>query len=309
MWLPPAIGRFHATSCVLRSIAQSSSVPLLRRGRDVQEDAVAPDDRRRSAVGRQRQLPRDVLRRAPRRRQAGFGAHAVRAIGPRQFGQLSASTCDARQRSDSTDHVPQSLPAAFGILSVQSRGTSCNADRATLTPQRARTSGRRRSRCAWRRRRPARPAGATGTIHDERVPGQAAAAGDDDRRDRRRAAAAMPMTRPTPTSASVLDGDEALQIAAGESRRAEQRQLAPPLEHVARDDRDEAQTSRARGPGRRAPGTSRGTCSRRDGTPRAARAVSCASNPNGSSASSSMPRDRVDAAPASPASTATRNTR
>ena len=75
--------------------------------------------------------------------------------------------------------------------------------------------------------------------------------------------------------------------------RAEQRQLAPPLEHVARDHGDQSPDSRARARARRAPGTSRGTCSRRGGTPRAGARCPAASKPNGSSALLERARDGV----------------
>ncbi len=53
--------------------------PGVVRRRDVEEDGLAPDDGRRAAVGRQRQLPRDVLGRRSRRRAGQFPCSRRRA--------------------------------------------------------------------------------------------------------------------------------------------------------------------------------------------------------------------------------------
>ncbi len=73
----------------------------VRRGGDVQEDRVAPDDRRRAAVGRQRQLPGDVLRVEVLAGDRGEGASLGRltAAAPAALrGRVGRRRCGSRDR-------------------------------------------------------------------------------------------------------------------------------------------------------------------------------------------------------------------
>ena len=89
MRLPPESGRFQITACLLRSTAQNSMFPVARCGRDVQEHEIVPDDRRRSAERRKRQLPGDVLRRAPRCGRP-VSVLTPSSDGPRHCGTMMA---------------------------------------------------------------------------------------------------------------------------------------------------------------------------------------------------------------------------
>ena len=78
-------------------------------GGHVQEHGVVPDDRCRSAVGRQRQLPGDVLGRAPRGRKARFRADAVHRrtapVRPAVRHERGANDGEKDEREDGSAHT------------------------------------------------------------------------------------------------------------------------------------------------------------------------------------------------------------
>ena len=81
-------------------------------GADVEEDGLAPDDRRRPAAARHRELPGDVLRRAPLQRQPLFRADAVfrrtAPLRPVLGGQRGGSRHGHKAGSHETLHADAS---------------------------------------------------------------------------------------------------------------------------------------------------------------------------------------------------------
>ena len=65
MRLPPESGRFQIDGLLVAVDGPQLDLAGGALGGDIQKDEIVPDDGRRAAEGRQRQLPRDVLGRAP----------------------------------------------------------------------------------------------------------------------------------------------------------------------------------------------------------------------------------------------------
>ena len=81
LWLPPPSGRCQSERARRRGSTHHrcrlTPCVVLQVVGDVEEDAIAPDDRRRARPRRHRQLPGDVLGLRPRDRQVLLAADAV----------------------------------------------------------------------------------------------------------------------------------------------------------------------------------------------------------------------------------------